>query len=99
MTSVGRIFYKVKPPRSKLRILYVAILQLELEVSINGNKLGIYPAVKKISDPIPGHSDRNAHLFAFRAESQSSGRFRLGWGQAGHSIANDPGAVLERVCA
>jgi len=43
VTGVLRVLNKICPPRSKFWILNPAVLQLESEVSINGDELSIDP--------------------------------------------------------
>jgi hypothetical protein len=48
VTGVSQVFHEVGPSRSKFWILYLAILHPELEISVNGDKLCIYPTERNL---------------------------------------------------
>jgi len=41
VAGVRQVFYKIGPPRPKLRVIDLTVLELKLEVGINGDELRI----------------------------------------------------------
>jgi len=81
MVGVSRVFYKVGPPRSKLWIVYLVILRLKPEVGINSDELRVHPSENKKINYRSWILGPKTHLRVSETVSQSSGRFRPGWGQ------------------
>ena len=49
MLDISRVFNEVRQPRSELRVIYLTILELKPEVSIDSEELGVHPSEIKIN--------------------------------------------------
>ena len=77
VAGILRIFDEIRPPRSELWILDLAVLQLEFEVGVKSDELRINPSKEGISQA-RREFDELAYWFEPDALSQSSGRLRSG---------------------